>query len=311
MTTVFGQVLLGVAGNPVVRSFVTRSSASRSVVSRFVAGEDVDAALAAVSRLDREGLRATLDHLGEDITDVAQAVETVEAYREVVQRLADAGLADGNEISVKLSALGQSLGQDGPKEATERAHGLVQHATAHGVDVTLDMEDHTMVDSTLETLRTLRTEFPRVGCVLQSMLFRTQADARDLAVPGSRVRLVKGAYAEPASVAYAQKADVDRAYAQCLRILVEGGAYPMIGTHDLRMIRFAERLLAEHGRGPQDAEFQMLYGIRTSEQRRLAEAGQTVRVYVPFGTDWYAYFSRRLAERPANLVFLARSLVTL
>jgi proline dehydrogenase len=306
----FGQVLLGVAGNPVVRSVVTRSSASRSVVSRFVAGEDVDATLAAVHGLGRKGLRVTLDYLGEDITDVAQAVETVEAYRELVQRLADAGVADGNEISVKLTALGQSLGDDGPKEATKRAHGLVQHAAAHGVDVTLDMEDHTTTDDTLETLRTLRTEFPRVGCVLQSMLFRTQADARDFAVPGSRVRLVKGAYAEPASVAYAQKADVDRAYAQCLRTLVEGGAYPMIATHDLRMVRLAERLLAEHGRGPQDAEFQMLYGIRTSEQRRLAEAGQTVRVYVPFGTDWYAYFSRRLAERPANLVFLARSLVT-
>ena len=306
----FGQVLLGVTGSPVVRSVVTRSPASRAVVSRFVAGEDVDTALTAVRSLTGQGLRVTLDHLGEDISDVAQAVETVAAYCELVQRLADAGLADGNEISVKLSALGQSLGDDGPKEATERAHDLVQHATAHGVDVTLDMEDSTTTDATLETLRTLRTEFPRVGCVLQAMLFRTQADARELAHPGSRVRLVKGAYAEPASVSYALKADTDRAYAECLRILVEGGAYPMIATHDLRLVRYAERLLAEHGRGPQDAEFQMLYGIRTAEQRRLAEAGQTVRVYVPYGTDWYAYFSRRLAERPANLVFLARSLVT-
>ena len=306
----FTQVLLRATGNPAVRGVMTRSRLSRSVVSRFVPGEDVDAAEGAVRRLTGAGLRASLDYLGEDITDVAQAVETVETYRLLMTRLADAGLAEGNEISVKLSALGQSLGPDGPKEATQRAHDLVEHASAHGVDVTLDMEDHTTIDHTLETLRTLRAEFPRVGCVLQTMLFRTEADARELAHPGSRVRLVKGAYAEPASVAYAQKADTDRAYAECLRVLVEGGAYPMIATHDLRMVRHAERLLDEHGKGPADAEFQMLYGIRTSEQRRLAEAGRTVRVYVPFGTDWYGYFTRRLAERPANLAFLLRALIS-
>ena len=306
---VFGQVVLGVTRNPVVRSVATRSSISRAMVSRFVPGEDVDAAQDAVAALTADGLRVTLDYLGEDITDVAQALETVEAYRVLVARLADAGLTEGNEISVKLSALGQSLGPDGPKESTERAHSLVQHAAAHGMDVTLDMEDHTTIDNTLETLRTLRTEFPRVGGVLQTMNFRTQADARDLAFPGSRVRLVKGAYAEPESVAYAGKADTERAYVACLRTLVAGGAYPMIATHDLRMVRFAERLLNEHGRGSDEAEFQMLYGIRTTEQHRLAESGRTVRVYVPYGTDWYGYFTRRLAERPANMAFLFRSLV--
>lgn len=306
----FGQVLLGVAGNPSVRSVMTRSSASRSVVSRFVAGEDVDAALTAVRPLTAEGLRVTLDVLGEDVTDAAQAEQTVAAYRHLVDRLGAAGLAHGNEISVKLSALGQSLGPDGPAQAAHRARSLVEHATAAGVDVTLDMEDSSTVDSTLETLRALRVDFPRVGCVLQSMLFRTPADVRELAVPGSRVRLVKGAYAEPADVAHAAKADVDDAYAHCLRVLVEGGAYPMVATHDLRMVRLAEDLFARHGRTPSDGEFQMLYGIRTAEQRRLAADGHTVRVYVPFGTDWYGYFSRRLAERPANLAFLARSLVS-
>ena len=305
----FGQVLLGVAGNPSVRSVVTRSSASRSVVSRFVAGEDVDGALAAVRPLTDEGLQVTLDVLGEDITSLEQADQTVAAYRRLVDRLVAAGLAQGNEVSVKLSALGQSLGADGPAQATERARALVEHATAAGVDVTLDMEDSSTVDSTLETLRALRADVPRVGCVLQSMLLRTPADARALAVPGSRVRLVKGAYAEAASVAHAAKADVDDAYAHCLRVLVEGGAYPMVATHDLRMVRLAEELFAQHGRTPADGEFQMLYGIRTAEQRRLAAAGHTVRVYVPFGTDWYGYFSRRLAERPANLAFFARSLV--
>ncbi|WP_448624986.1 proline dehydrogenase family protein [Geodermatophilus sp. URMC 64] len=279
-------------------------------MSRFVPGEDVDAAESAVRTLTGAGLRSTLDYLGEDITDVAQAVETVETYRRLVTRLADTGLAEGNEISVKLSALGQSLGPDGPKEATERAHDLVQHATARGVDVTFDMEDHTTVDHTLGTLRTLRADFPRVGCVLQTMLFRTEADARDLAYPGSRVRLVKGAYAEPASVSYLKKADTDRAYVRCARILVDGGAYPMIATHDLRMVRGAERFLADRGKGPADAEFQMLYGIRSGEQRRLAHAGHTVRIYIPFGTDWYGYFTRRLAERPANLAFFLRALVS-
>ena len=306
----FGQVVLGVAGNPSVRSVMTRSSASRAVVSRFVAGEDVDAALAAVQPLAAEGLRVTLDVLGEDITSPEQAEQTVAAYRLLLDRLAAAGLAGGNEVSVKLSALGQSLGPSGPAQATDRARSLVEHATAAGLDVTLDMEDSSTVDSTLETLRTLRADFPRVGCVLQSMLLRTPADARDLAHPGSRVRLVKGAYAEPATVAHPAKADVDDAYAHCLRVLVEGGAYPMVATHDLRMVRLAEDLLAQHGRTPADGEFQMLYGIRTAEQRRLAAAGHTVRVYVPFGTDWYGYFSRRLAERPANLAFFARSLVS-
>ena len=306
----FGQVLLGVAGRPAIRSVVTRSSASRSVVSRFVAGEDVDGALAAVRPLAAEGLRVTLDVLGEDITQESQAEQTVAAYRSLVDRLAATGLAGGNEVSVKLSALGQSLGADGPARATERAGVLVEHATAAGVDVTLDMEDSSTVDSTLETLRVLRADVPRVGCVLQSMLLRTPGDARDLAVPGSRVRLVKGAYAEPASVAHPAKADVDDAYAHCLRVLVEGGAYPMVATHDLRMVRLAEELFASSGRTPADGEFQMLYGIRTAEQQRLAAAGHTVRVYVPFGTDWYGYFSRRLAERPANLAFFARSLVS-
>ncbi|WP_432489318.1 proline dehydrogenase family protein [Kineococcus sp. SYSU DK018] len=304
----FAQVVLGVAGAPRVRSLVTGSSLSRPVVRRFVAGEDVDSALGAVRALDAHGVRTTLDVLGEDVTRPEQAEETVAAYRDLVAGLAAAGLAEGNEVSVKLSALGQGLGPDGPARATERALALAAHAYAHGVDVTLDMEDHTRVDLTLEALRSLRAEFPRTGCVLQSMLHRTPGDAADLAHPGSRVRLVKGAYAEPAEVAHPAKRDVDLAYVRCLRTLLDGGAYPMVATHDLRIVRIAEDLLA--GRAPGAAEFQMLYGIRADELRRLAAAGHVVRTYVPFGTDWYAYFSRRLAERPANLAFFARSLVT-
>jgi proline dehydrogenase len=301
---VFGQLLLGVAGNRGVRSLVTGSSLSRPVVARFIAGDDVDAATTAVRTLHDDGVAVSLDRLGEDITDAGQADETVAGYRDVVERLAAEGLAEGNEISIKLSALGQGLGPTGPARATERAHALVGHARAHGVDVTVDMEDHTRVDDTLRTVRTLREDFPRTGCVLQAMLRRTEGDARDLAVPGSRVRLVKGAYNEPPEVAHPAKADVDKAYVRCLKVLLDGGAYPMIATHDLRIVHLAEDLV--RGR---DAEFQMLYGIRSPEQLRLARAGHTVRVYVPYGTDWYGYFSRRLAERPANLAFFARSLV--
>lgn len=306
----FGQVLLGVAGNTAVRAAVTGSSLSRGVVDRFVAGEDVDQALAAVRALSGQGLRVTLDRLGEDITDDDQAGQTLAGYRQLLDRLAAGGLAAGNEVSVKLSALGQALGADGAARATERARDLVAHAHGLGVDVTLDMEDRTTVDATLATLRTLRAEFPRVGAVLQSALHRTEDDARELAVAGSRIRLVKGAYAEPPAVAFAAKADVDKAYVRCLKVLVEGDGYPMVATHDLRMVQIAQDLARTAGRGPETMEFQMLFGIRTAEQQRLAAAGHTVRVYVPYGTDWYGYFSRRLAERPANLAFFARSLVT-
>jgi proline dehydrogenase len=308
--TMYGKLMLGAARQAPVKSLLSRSSLNQKVVARFVAGEDVDTALQAIRPLVEGGLRVSLDFLGEDITDVSQAEETVGAYRTIVSRLAEVGLADGAEVSAKLSALGQSLGPDGPRQSTERAFALVQHAESHGVDVTFDMEDHSTIDSTLESVRALRQEFPRVGCVLQTMLFRTEADARDLATPGSRVRLVKGAYAEPPSVAHSRKAQVDQAYVRCLRTLVDGGAYPMVATHDSRLMDIAADLFGKTNGAEATGEFQMLYGIRPAEQRRRVDAGHTVRVYVPFGTDWYAYFTRRLAERPANLAFFAKSLLS-
>lgn len=301
----YGKLVLGAARWTGVQSVLTRGSAHRRVVARFVAGEDVEAALAAARSLTAGGLRISLDRLGEDVTGPGRAEETVGAYRTLVGRLAETGLAAGAEVSVKLSALGQSLGPDGPRRSTDRGFALVEHADRHGVDVTFDMEDHTTVDHTLATVRELRKEFPHVGCVLQSMLLRTEADARDLAYPGSRVRIVKGAYAEPATVAHSRKYDVDLAYVKCLRTLVAGGAYPMVATHDSRLMDIAAALFDQA-----DGELQMLYGVRPAEQRRRAAAGHTVRVYLPFGADWYPYFTRRLAERPANLAFFARSLVS-
>jgi proline dehydrogenase len=177
-----------------------------------------------------------------------------------------------------------------------------------GTTVTLDMEDHTTTDATLGILRELRMDFPDTGAVLQSYLRRTEADCRDLAYAGSRVRLCKGTYKEPESVAYQSTGEVDRSYVRCLQVLMQGAGYPMVATHDPRLVAIAGRL-AEH-RDPGTYEYQMLYGIRPAEQRRLAAAGETVRVYVPYGDEWYGYLMRRLAERPANLTFFLRSLAT-
>jgi proline dehydrogenase len=290
-----------------VRSLVERTPLTRPVVRRFVAGEDVDAAVSATGDLLAGGRLVTLDHLGEDTTDESQADATVRAYLEALKRLADKGFTDRAEVSVKLSAVGQALGDD---VALANAHRICAAAAELGATVTLDMEDHTTTDDTLNVLRELRREFPWVGAVLQAYLKRTESDCRELAGAGSRIRLCKGAYAEPASVAYQDKAEVDRSYVRCLRVLMDGAGYPMVASHDPRLIDIAGQLAARAGRGPGDFEFQMLYGIRPAEQRRLAAAGHRMRVYLPYGDQWYGYFMRRLAERPANLAFFLRSLAT-
>jgi len=228
----------------------------------------------------------------------------------MLSALAADGLAEGADVSVKLSAVGQSLPVDGEKIALENARKICVAAAEVGAAVTLDMEDHTTTDSTLGILRQLRVDFPWVGAVLQAYLRRTEQDCRDLSGEGSRVRLCKGAYSEPEAVAFQDKSEVDKSYVRCLKILMEGKGYPMVATHDPRMIAIAERLVMDTERVPGDHEFQMLYGIRPEEQRRIAGAHQTMRVYVPYGDEWYGYFMRRLAERPANLTFFLRGLVT-
>jgi proline dehydrogenase len=257
------------------------------------------------SELVAAGLAVSLDHLGEDTTEPAHAEATTAAYLELLLLLRQAGLAAHAEVSVKLSAVGQALD---PSMATANAHRICEAAAETGTTVTLDMEDHTTTDTTLETLRQLRADFPWVGAVVQAYLRRTEADCRDLATPGSRVRLCKGAYDEPESVAYQRRAEVDASYRRCLQVLVDGPGYPMIATHDPALIRFAEERVAARPRAADSYEFQMLYGIRPLEQQRLAAAGSTVRVYVPYGDEWYGYLMRRLAERPANVAFFLRAL---
>jgi proline dehydrogenase len=293
-----------------IKRLVSSMPGSSGIVSRFVAGESVDDAVQSTQRLVTDGLNVTLDYLGEDTLDLAQAQQTVDAYVEVLKHLADAGLTVGAEVSVKLSAVGQALPGDGERIALDNARAICQAASNAGTTVTLDMEDHTTTDSTLGILRELRQDFPTTGAVLQAYLHRTESDCRDLAYSGSRVRLCKGAYKEPESVAFQDKHEVNLSYVRCLKVLLSGAGYPMVASHDPRLIAIAGDLATRNRRQQGTYEYQMLFGIRPDEQKRLASAGEKVRVYVPYGDQWYGYLMRRLAERPANLAFFGRSLLT-
>ena len=305
--------ILALSGSTAVRDLTTTMPITRDVVQRFIAGETTQSATAAVVKLRADGLRVTMDHLGENTTSAEHAEATVRAYVELIESLATANEATGSEMSVKLSAIGQCLtgeGLDGEAIALDGARRIADAAYGVGARMTLDIEDHSTVDSTLAILRMLRMTHPDVGIALQAMLRRTPDDLARLIGYGSRVRLVKGAYDEPEAVAFTDPQQIDLAYVRCMKLLMNGRGYPMIGSHDPRMIAIAERLAQDTGRAPDGFEYQMLYGIRPDEQRRLVELGRTVRVYVPYGTDWYGYFTRRLAERPANLLFFLRALTT-
>jgi proline dehydrogenase len=307
---VLRQPLLMLARSDQVKNFVTAMPVSSGIVSRYVPGESTADAVRATGGLVQDGLQVTLDFLGEDTLDREQADVTVAAYLDVLRALSDAGLARSAEVSVKLSAIGQALPGEGAKVAIENARTICHAARNAGTTVTLDMEDHTTTDSTLGTLRELRQDFPETGAVVQAYLRRTEADCRDLAYEGSRVRLCKGAYNEPESVAFVDRHEVDRSYVRCLKVLMAGQGYPMVATHDPRMVDIAGALANRNGRAQGTYEYQMLFGIRPDEQHRLADAGEKVRVYVPYGSQWYGYLMRRLAERPSNLSFFLRSLIS-
>jgi proline dehydrogenase len=304
------QPLLVLARSNRVKKLVSTMPVSSGIVNSYVPGETVASAADATQGLVDNGLRVTLDYLGEDTLDAEQAEHTTQAYLDLLKELSAQGLTRYAEVSVKLSAVGQALPEVGDKIALENARTICRAARNAGTTVTLDMEDHTTTDRTLATLRELRKDFPETGAVLQAMLHRTEGDCRMLAYEGSRVRLCKGAYLEPESVSFQDKIDIDKSYVRCLKVLLAGDGYPMIATHDPRMIEIASSLSSRYHRAQGTYEFQMLYGIRPAEQRRLAEAGETVRVYIPYGTEWYGYLMRRLAERPQNLSFFLRSLIS-
>lgn len=282
------------------------NSLTRGMAWRFVAGEDLDAALAAVQALNARGIRASLDHLGEN---VATATEAIAAADEAIAELL--AIADGRldaNVSIKLTQLGLDLGDEFCAIQLRR---VLECARELGTFVRIDMEGSAYTERTLALFRALRREYDAdtVGVVIQSALRRSQGDIERLIAEGSRVRLVKGAYNEPPAIAYPRKADVDRAYRIQSELLLARGHYPAIATHDERLVARAREFADAEGIGKERFEFQMLYGVRRDLQERLAREGYNVRCYVPYGTQWYPYFMRRLAERPANVVFILGNLL--
>ena len=316
MTELFGRVarpvILAASRQEGLRRTAERLPVTRDVVHRFVPGETVADALNSVEQLRHSGRLVSIDYLGEDITDIDTANATVDAYLKLLDALGARTEVSGTvrplEVSLKLSALGQALPRDGEKIALENAHTICERADRVGAWVTVDAEDHTTTDSTLSIVRELRADFDWLGTVLQAYLKRTHADCEEFAASGARIRLCKGAYDEPTSVAYRDRGDVTDSFLRCLEVLTAGSGYPMVASHDPEIIAAVPAMARETGRDVNDFEYQMLYGIRDAEQRRLADEGNHVRVYVPFGTQWYGYFVRRLAERPANLTFFLRAL---
>lgn len=289
---------------------------TRSVVRRYVPGAEEQAAVQACRTLLAGDRYISVDYLGEDTTRLEEAEATVTAYLSLLEQFKTAAeqfpsdRSQKLEVSLKLSALGQFLPEGGHDLALANARRICTAAAEAGVWVTVDAEDHTTTDSTLGIVRELRVDYPWLGTVLQAYLHRTEDDCREFSGEGSRIRLCKGAYAEPESVAYQAMPDVNASYLRCLTVLMEGQGYPMVASHDPRLISAATGLARKNGRRVDDFEFQMLYGIRPDEQQRLIDEGNRLRVYVPFGDEWYGYFMRRLAERPANLTFFLRSLIS-
>ncbi len=276
----------------------------KQLVQRFIAGEQLEPALMAVRELNRLGITATLDHLGESITSEAATRHEVHEYQAALQQLAAAQVKAN--ISVKLTQLGLDIDE---QLCLRNTRALVEAATQHGNFVRIDMEDSPKTDVTLRIFRTLRAEFDNVGIVLQSYLYRTAQDLEDVLALGSRVRLCKGAYDEGAEVAFPAKSDVDANFVKLMQRLLKSGIYHGIATHDEAMIAATKAFVRQENLAQDSFEFQMLFGVRRDLQMRLVEEGYRVRVYVPYGEAWYPYFMRRLAERPANIWFVVKNLI--
>ena len=280
------------------------SKIARRLSSRFIAGETLDDALTVSRRINSEGIAITLDHLGESVTSLEEAAAARDVYLRTLNALIAAGI-QGN-VSLKLTQFGID---HSTQQCRENVELLVRRASELKEFVRVDMESSEYTDRTLALVRDLHAAYGSVGTVIQAYLYRSRKDVELLCDHQIRVRLCKGAYLEPPDVAYPDKADVDRNYVELMQLLLERGTYPAIATHDERIIEATRAFAARRGIGKEAFEFQMLYGIRRDLQRRLAVDGYRVRLYVPFGGAWYPYFMRRLAERPANVLFLARNLV--
>lgn len=298
------QAVIAVADNPLVTKFFTGSKLARGLVDRFVAGESIDEAIAVCHDIAAQGLTITLDQLGENVHTQAEVDAATATYVAGLRRLRAEGLEPN--VSVKLTMLGFDLGDDVARDAMA---SILETAREVGGFVRIDMEGSAYTERTMRVFFELHDQFPaEVGIVIQSYLHRAEVDVRDCIARNARVRLVKGAYAEPASVAFQGAAKVDASYVKLMKLLLDEGNFPALATHDPALIQQARDYVRQRDIPLDRFEFQMLYGVRRDEQQRLAGEGYGMRVYVPYGTEWYPYFSRRIAERPSNALFVLRQL---
>lgn len=297
-------VLLYLSNSEGFKNFLTRFKAFNNVTHRFVAGEDLKDAVEAIRQLNKKQITASFDHLGESISSEAETRVEVREYTQVLDSISMNAL-DSN-VSVKLTQLGLDIDR---KLCYENTRAIVEAAARHQNFVRIDMEDSTKTDATLEVFRELRREFDNVGIVVQAYLYRTEKDIEDLLAIGARIRLCKGAYKEPESVAFPEKKDVDANYIKLMKMLLPSGIYHGIATHDVKMINATRQFASENEIASDRYEFQMLYGVRRDLQEKLVRKGYRMRVYVPYGQYWYPYFMRRLAERPANVWFVLKNMM--
>jgi proline dehydrogenase len=296
-------LLLYLSERESLKRLLTQSSLGRRMAMRFIAGENLEDAVRAVQQLNAEGFEVTLDRLGESVQAVSEAEGACQVYLGILDRLSAEGLR--SHISIKLTQLGLAVDEDLTRRLLD---ALAQRAAHHHNFVRIDMESSAYTESTLRVFYQVNAPRDVLGVVMQSSLYRSAKDVEELVKRGARVRLVKGAYQEPPEVAFPRKVDVDGNFVGLMEALLRSGGYHAVATHDPRMIAATQAYARAHGMTANQFEFQMLFGIRRQLQRDLVRQGYRVRVYVAYGKEWYAYFMRRLAERPANLVFLLRNL---
>jgi proline dehydrogenase len=294
--------LLKLSANKNVGTWVTSNGTSRRMARRFVAGEKLEEAIAAARHCNEAGMMASLDHLGENVASISDAQRSRDAYLEIFELIAQEKLQAN--VSCKLTQLGLDINQE---FCAGLVLSIVERAAGFDNFLRIDMEGSAYTQRTIDLVKFVRSRNPAVGTVIQSYLYRSEKDVRELLACGCRIRLCKGAYKEPEDVAFPKKADVDANYVCLMEILLSSGFYHAIATHDPRMIAATIRYAASKEISKDDFEFQMLYGVRTDLQRRLVKDGYRVRIYIPFGNDWFPYFMRRLAERPANVGFILRN----
>lgn len=295
--------------NPRVRAAAEQNPAARELVGRFVAGQTRDELVPVLRSLTSKGLQVSVEYLGEPVRDLAQARVNQQSYLDLIARLSAEGLAHDAELSVRLGWLGQELGPQGRRHALTAVRQIARTASNAGAKVTIDMAGSELVDSVLEIWHQVRQDLPQTGITVQAALHRTEDDLAALTAPGVRVRLCKGGFREPREVAWRNRHEIDLAFVRCLRTLLASQAVALIATHDPRLVAISEELIRRTGRPVESYEFQMLYGVRPFEQRRLVDIGHTARAYVPFGPGWYDYYLERLSEQPTNAALFARSLL--